>query len=232
MPSSQQPHPEPESDDRIDPAAPTGDGERDPFGPPAEPCECYCLHCNRVFMSDGMWFQKVINGRDGFDGFWMCPTPNCDGKGFTFDIFPTDPNHPANEGWVEDDDEIVDVPYDDDDDGEPVGRDVSEFAAAGADESEWDPAESKYAEMDQAYGNDDDDLEGEEWKFGLQPGERPPEPEWIAKARHDWEEEQKKYDAPDERPRVIDASKEEPPAPREPREPREPGEITEDDIPF
>src|SRR3954468_14735454 len=28
----------------------------DPFAPPAEPCECYCLHCHRTFMSDQVWF--------------------------------------------------------------------------------------------------------------------------------------------------------------------------------
>ena len=74
------------------------------MGPPAEPCECFCLHCRRVFMSDAMWFQRVINSKDGFPGFWMCPTPNCGGAGFTMDIFPTDPDHPANEGWCSFDD--------------------------------------------------------------------------------------------------------------------------------
>src|SRR5438132_8893636 len=71
----------------------------DPMAPPQEPCECWCLHCGRTFMSDQMWFQRVIGDPQGFEGFWMCPTPNCGGAGFTFDIFPTDPDHPANEGW-------------------------------------------------------------------------------------------------------------------------------------
>src|SRR5262245_53599989 len=84
--------------------------QNDCFAPPTEPCECYCLHCKRVFMSDEIWFHKVINSKDGFDGFWMCPTPNCDGAGFTFDIFPTDPHHPANAGWhySEDDEDYED----------------------------------------------------------------------------------------------------------------------------
>src|SRR5206468_12292293 len=30
--------------------------QKDCFAPPAEPCECYCLHCNRVFISDQIWF--------------------------------------------------------------------------------------------------------------------------------------------------------------------------------
>jgi hypothetical protein len=170
----------------------------DNFGPPAEPCECYCLHCGRVFMSDGIWFQKVIGSRDGFTGFWMCPTPNCDGAGFTFDIFPTDPEHPANVGWVDDDEE------DDDED----------------EEGEWDPAESKYAEMDEEGCAPEDDLAGEEWKQGLQPGEEPAEPNWAEEARREWEEEQKKYDEPDRRPREVDWSD---------RPERPPGE---DEIPY
>src|SRR5688572_23721825 len=108
------PAPVPDPDPREAPAsgneAPASgdeDDKRDPMAPPEEPCECYCLHCGRTFMSDGMWFQRVVGDPDGFKGFWMCPTPNCSGAGFTFDIFPTDPNHPANEGWhyFEDDDE-------------------------------------------------------------------------------------------------------------------------------
>ncbi len=190
---------------------------RDCFAPPQEPCECYCLHCNRVFMSDGIWFQKVINSRDGFAGFWMCPTPNCSGAGFTFDIFPTDPHHPANQGWS-DSGEAEGVFLDEDDDEEESTE-------------EYDPAEPKYAELDEVFGDDDDDLEGEEWKHGLEPGERPPEPPWVANARREWEEQQKKYDWPDERPRVIDwADRQNEMPPQGDDGP--PGEIGESDIPF
>jgi hypothetical protein len=158
-------------------------GREDCFAPPAEPCECYCLHCQRVFMSDRMWFQRVVNSKDGFKGFWMCPTPNCGGAGFTFDIFPTDPDHPANEGWHSCDES-------------------DEFDEEG----EWDPDETSFKELDEACGDEDDDIEGEEWKYGLQPGEPPPEPEWAEKAPKEWEEEQKQYDEPDRRPRELDWS--------------------------
>ena len=173
-----------------------GDGERedrrpdrvadDGMAPPRVPCECWCLHCHRTFMSDQMWFQRVIGDPQGFEGFWMCPTANCGGAGFTFDIFPTDPDHPANAGWHYDDDD------EEDEDGEA---------------EEYDPAEPKYEELDEMLGDaeDDDDLEGEEWKHGLQPGERP-EVEGEAEARQRWEEEQRKYDEPDERPREVDWS--------------------------
>jgi len=195
------------------------DSRTDPMAPPTEPCECYCLHCGRTFMSDGIWFQRVINARDGFEGFWMCPTPNCDGAGFCFDIFPTDPDHPANldGGWVDDDDE-----------------DFSEFDPDELDDSRdqaaWDPDEPKYKQLDEDYADEeDDDIEGEEWKLGLQPGESPPEPEWAERARQEWEQEQKKYDQPDERPRVQDWKD------REDLTPRTDGstqQFNDDDIPF
>jgi hypothetical protein len=161
-----------------------------------------------------MWFQRVINARDGFPGFWMCPTPNCDGAGFCFDIFPTDPDHPANEGWhYDDDDDEYDEAFFDPD------EDRTEESA------EWDPDEPKYKQLDEELGDQDDDLEGEEWKYGLEPGERPPTPEWSDKARREWEEEQRKYDGPDERPRVLDWSDREDLTPR--------GEqFNDDDIPF
>ena len=193
---------------------------KDCFAPPQEPCECYCLHCNRVFMSDGIWFQRVIGDPMGVDGFWMCPTPNCDGAGFTFDIFPTDPDHPANEGWCYDD-------GDEDEEGELDGD--------GPD-AEWDPEESKYRELDEAFGESggDDDIEGEEWKYGLEPGERPAEPDWMEQARREREEEEKRYDEPDQRPRILDWSHRED---RKPREPQGPGNSSsagdlDDDIPF
>lgn len=149
----------------------------DQFAPPAEVCECYCLHCGRVFMSDQIWLQRVVGDKSGFGGFWMCPTPNCGGAGFTFDIFPTDPDHPANEGWFDDEE----------------------------DDDEYDPEEPQYSELEEHF-LEDDDIEGEEWKHGLAPGEKLPEPEWAEQARREYEQEQKKYDEPDQRPRELDWS--------------------------
>jgi len=191
--------------------------QQDQMAPPQEPCECWCMHCRRVFMSDQMWFQRVINDPHGFPGFWMCPTPNCSGAGFTFDIFPTDADHPANAGWYSDDGDdeegAEDLPWDD--------------AEADARDEEWNPDEPAYRALDEAFGDDgDDDMEGEEWKFGLQPGERPPEPDWAELARREEEEEERKYDRPDERPRVLDwgnrADRQVPPG----------GIADDDDIPF
>jgi len=188
--------------------------QHDQFAPPMEPCECYCLHCNRVFMSDQIWFQRVIGDKNGFEGFWMCPTPNCGGAGFTFDIFPTDPTHPANAGWSS---------FDDDEEGidEEALVDEQGNIQPNPGTEEWDPDEPKYKALDEDLPPDDD-IEGEEWKFGLEPGEQLPEQPWQQDARKEWEEEQARYDAPDERPRVLDWSN---------REDRD-GPITEDDIPF
>jgi hypothetical protein len=210
--------------------------EDDCFTPPREPCECFCLHCRRTFMSSEIWFQRVI-GDPTFRGFWMCPTPNCDGAGFTFDIFPTDPDHPANAGWHTcDEDDEEDGEYDEEDDEE--FDEEGEFApvadgAAPATEAEWDPAEPAYQELD------DDDIEGEEWKHGLAPGEPLPDSELTdaqRQARAEREEEERRYDMPDERPRVLDWTNR--PHPRHDPLPDEDavrgpgGEINEEDIPF
>ena len=213
----------------------------DPMGPPAEPCECWCMHCHRTFMSDAIWFQRVVGDPDGFAGFWMCPTPNCDGAGFTFDIFPTDPDHPANEGWSFDDDEEADEGdgegdeefLDEDEDGIEergiTGGGDDDDAKNADDGGEWDPDESKWKQLDAELGvPDDDDVEGDEWKHGLDPGERPPPrapASWPQEERQEWEAQQRSYDEPDRRPRELDWS-DRPPRPRP-----KPGEITEDDIP-
>ena len=149
-------------------------------------------------MSDQIWFQRVIGARDGFEGFWMCPTPNCGGAGFTFDIFPTDPNHPANAGW-----------FDDDECEEDFDPDAFDQAIAdGSNNEEYDPNETKWKRLDEEIGDDadDDDIEGEEWKHGLTPGERLSTSSWSDDNGREWDEEQKKYDMPDERPRQVDWS--------------------------
>ena len=109
----------------------------------------------------------------------MCPTPNCDGAGFTFDIFPTDPDHPANEGWCDFDEssEEEESEFDDDDDVEDIEFDAfedeedEEFEYIPEAETEWNPEELEFKSLDEIF--DPEDLEGEEWKYGLEPGERP-----------------------------------------------------------
>jgi len=195
----------------------------DCFAPPKEPCECWCLHCRRVFMSDEIWFQRVVNDPQGFRGFWMCPTPNCGGAGFTFDIFPTDPCHPGNDGWYSDDEE-----GEDDEEAFDEEALLDGCGAQGDVARDWDPEESSYKALDEQFADDeDDDLEGEEWKHGLQPGERPPPPDWAEQGRREWEEHEARFDQPDERPRELDW------ADREDRRRPPPGQsFDDDDIPF
>lgn len=170
------------------------------MAPPSESCECYCLHCGRVFMSDQMWFQKVIGDKSGFQGFWMCPTPNCGGAGFTFDIFPTDPAHPANAGWH----------YLDTEDEEEFDEDA--FDGNGnfipPEERVYDPEETKYHQLDEITAGEED-MEGEEWKLGLNPADLGPKDEWSAgpvNSGNEVEDDEKQYDEPDRRPRELDWS--------------------------
>ena len=189
----------------------------DPFGPPAEPCECVCLHCQRLVDSDRMWYQRVVNGPPGSAGFWMCPTPNCSGAGFGMDLHPTDPDHPGNAGWS----------------WCPDGDEEDEDGVADADaDAEYDPDEPQYADE---LASPDDDVQGEEWKHGLQPGEPLPEPPEVAAARERWAAQQRKYDEPDRRPRTIDGShwrRRDGPLPDGSGDETVCDDIREDDIPF
>lgn len=209
--------------DGADDAGESNSDRRDPMAPPEVPCECYCLHCRRTFMSDQMWLQKVKGARDGFNGFWMCPTPNCSGAGFTFDIFPTDPDHPGNEGWFSfDDDGDEELEWEDEE-----SEELTEAAIAEPEpETEYDPAEPAYTAMDEVCA-DEGDLEGEEWKFGLQPGEVPkvdPPPPGVQP--RNWMEEEALYNAPDRRPREVDWTD------REERSGSDSQQFSDDDIPF
>jgi hypothetical protein len=189
---------------------------KDCFAPPTEPCECVCMHCRRTFLSDQIWLQKVINGRDGFEGFWMCPTPNCSGAGFTFDIFPTDPAHPANDGWFEEEEPR--------DQRDWQSEEEELFDEEEDLDQEWDPDELQYKMLDE------DDIEGEEWKHGIEPqlpSSFDPHAEIPGFEPDEDDEEEAMYNQPDERPRVVDWNE------REQRGPYNPGTWgTDDDIPF
>lgn len=196
---------------------------KDCFAPPKDPVECYCLHCQLTFMSDKIWFQRIIGRDEGeLDGFWMCPTNNCSGAGFTFDIFPTDPDHPANSGWIDDDEDD----YDPEEDEELEEFNPDDVGGPDEPAAEYDPDESKYRQLDAEMGDAENDIaEGDEWKLGLAPGEEaPPQMYWSENSRKEWEAEQADYDAPDRRPRELDWTKEKDEGGEPP--------FDEDDIPF
>jgi hypothetical protein len=230
--------PDPAADGRSDadpPSVPHGYELSDPhdaMSPPKEPCECWCMCCRRTFMSSEMWFQRVLNDPSGFNGFWMCPTPNCGGAGFNFEIFPTDPEHPANQEWVHFDD-----PDDPNDDDEFEEDEYLADVEATETDADWDPDETKWKELDEHFGGgdaaDDEDLEGEEWKHGLQPGERPAEFDWTDETQFgELDDDERRYNEPDSRPREVDWSDREDRRGRKGPPPEYGGEWTEDDIPF
>lgn len=84
--------------------------EDDCFKPPAVPIEVHCLHCHREYDSYLIEWRQFRNDKGEVDGFWCCPTPGCDGKGFGFDIFPTDPGYVGEDGepmweWFDDEED-------------------------------------------------------------------------------------------------------------------------------
>lgn len=90
---------------------PTSDPDSDPFRPPAIPTEVHCIHCGEEYESYLIEW-RLEKSHDGTErGFWCCPIQGCDGKGFGFDILPTDPEYVSEDGsmmWVDDDDEEFD----------------------------------------------------------------------------------------------------------------------------
>jgi hypothetical protein len=82
------------------------DPDADPFRPPVVPMEVRCIHCGREFDSYLIECREELDASGQLHGFWCCPTPGCDGKGFGFDILPSDPEYQDQRGgWVSFDDE-------------------------------------------------------------------------------------------------------------------------------
>ena len=61
--------------------------------------------------------RRIETCRDGTQrGFWCCPIAGCDGRGFCFDIFPTDPDWRDEHGervWVDDKEDLDEADADD-----------------------------------------------------------------------------------------------------------------------
>src|SRR5207237_10786141 len=89
------------------------DGSNDPFRPPDIPIEVQCIHCGEEYES---YLIKWVVDEKG-EGFWCCPTPGCDGIGFCFDIWPSDPEWRDENGekvTFFDDGEFDEEEYDED----------------------------------------------------------------------------------------------------------------------
>lgn len=63
---------------------------RSSFPPPTVPTKVQCIQCGRIYES--YMIQFVSADHDNKLGTWHCPTAECPGVGFLFDIWPTDPN--------------------------------------------------------------------------------------------------------------------------------------------
>jgi hypothetical protein len=85
------------------------DPDSDPFRPPAIPTLVGCIHCGQEYDSYRIEWRIEPDSEGRPHGWWCCPIPGCDGKGFGFDILPVDPNYQDERGgWVHDDEESED----------------------------------------------------------------------------------------------------------------------------
>src|SRR5690242_11840249 len=107
----------------------TPDPDADTFRPPAANTEVGCLHCGEVYDSYRIEWREEADSDGKPRGFWCCPTPGCGGRGFGFDILPTDPDWQDEEGrgmgWVHDDEDEDEEDCEDQSDvgpGPPAGR--------------------------------------------------------------------------------------------------------------
>ncbi len=113
----------------------------DPFGPPAIPTLVGCIHCGQEYDSYRIEWRIEPDAEGRPHGWWCCPIPGCDGKGFGFDILPVDPNYQDEHGgWVHDDEEIED----DEESEESDDAEAERFQGGGRpiDESNGDGEES------------------------------------------------------------------------------------------
>jgi len=111
------------------------DSDSDPFHPPATSTLVSCLHCGQEYDSFRIeWrIERTKGGQP--HGFWCCPIPGCDGKGFGFDIFPVDPDFQDERGGWFDDDEMTDSDASDDESTHQEPR--PRVDGAGEDEIPW-----------------------------------------------------------------------------------------------
>ena len=82
------------------------DASADPFRPPDIPTLVGCLHCGQEYDSYRIEWRVLRDAEGRPQGFWCCPIPGRDGRGFGFDILPLDPTYQDERGgWVVEDGE-------------------------------------------------------------------------------------------------------------------------------
>lgn len=126
------------TDDALNP-------ENDPFGPPVISTVVHCIHCGEEYDSYRIEWRVEHDANGCVHGFWCCPMPDCDGKGFGFDIFPVDPEYRDENGelmWCSDDEDEEDE-FEDDLFGDDLIGDV-EFATIDDDDEEDEEEEDDW----------------------------------------------------------------------------------------
>ncbi len=114
--------------------------QRDPFRPPTISVMVHCIHCHKEFDSYRIhWVEEEFEGQS--QGFWCCPMPGCDGKGFGFDIFPVDPEYRDEDGqlmWCDDDEGEL---AEDDDEFDLTVDDIVDWGTSRMPETQVDDEE-------------------------------------------------------------------------------------------
>jgi hypothetical protein len=114
------------------------DSSNDPFGPPAISTVVHCIHCGEEYDSYKIEWRIERDSDGNPHGFWCCPMPGCDGKGFGFDIFPVDPEYRDENGelmWCSDDGDEAD--FDDDEFEDDELAEFDEFEGAEEADEDW-----------------------------------------------------------------------------------------------
>jgi len=114
--------------------------DSDPFGPPAISTIVHCIHCGEEYDSYRIEWRVEHDADGGVHGFWCCPMPDCDGKGFGFDIFPVDPEYRDENGelmWCSDDEDEDEFEDDLFTDGEFSVVDGDDDEDDDEDEADW-----------------------------------------------------------------------------------------------
>lgn len=128
--------------------------DNDPFGPPAISTLVHCIHCGEEYDSFRIEWRVEQDADGKPHGFWCCPMPGCDGKGFCFDIFPVDPEYRDENGeliWCDDDEE-----FDEEDDEAFFDEDDS---ALEFDEADLDDQDEIFIDEETPFGKRGPDRE-------------------------------------------------------------------------
>jgi len=65
--------------------------KKDSLGPPEQSVLCKCWHCGEQYQSSKMFYghkEGIVTLNN--TPLWWCPTEDCDGAGFRFDIHPVE----------------------------------------------------------------------------------------------------------------------------------------------